>query len=287
MSGDERRGLDRVWITAVDHASVIEEPPRSSGGDDRAPYTIALRGRPIESFERMAADDSRVDYWGFGGSHRRRTLFAASHTVAHVAGSHQGLNPAETDAHGATVVSVNDQRQSRLWFVPTDVLRWRTETIDAAKAESLDDVEALVLERAAKLAEDVTAVDLAVTWQLQVPVKRYAAASEPRWLRDLIGRLNERFAMASPSAWSVAAETIVPTDLPPDWIERDDLRGELLRAAHALGGDRTVPIGPNDATEAGPLGELLRLEDAHERKRLLNEAMALGASLLAAEEAQS
>jgi exonuclease SbcD len=302
VRGNERRGLDHLWITAIDRAGVIAEPPKPSGGDERTPFVIALRGQPIESFERMAADDSRIDYWGFGGSHRRRTLFAAKHTIAHVAGSHQGLDPSETDAHGATIVSVDDQRQSRLWFVPTDVLRWRTELIDAAESASLADVETLVQQRAASLAEDVTAVDLAVTWQLQVPVSLYAAASQPPWLRDLIGRLNQRFAVASPAAWAIAAEAIVPTDLPTPWKQRDDLRGELLRVADVLSGDHTDPIGVQESASADAanradesnsadgtvlLGDSLRLKDAQERQQLLDEATALGASLLTAEEAKS
>ncbi|MEZ6071338.1 MAG: metallophosphoesterase [Pirellulales bacterium] len=302
--------LPQVWLTAVDRSGVVSQRAVSRSGDVDKTYTVALRSRPINSLERMAAEDSGVDYWAFGGSHRRRTLFASKHTAAHVAGSHQGLDPSETDAHGATIVSVDQEHQSRLWFVPTDALRWRSETIDAADADTLDDVERKLTERARQLAADVTAVDLAVTWQLNVPLRLYGAASRPDWLRELAERLNQRLAVTSPAAWTVAAEVVTPAELPPHWRERDDLCGEMLREADTLRSDRSLPIGIEAAIdtsgnvtssdeaegETSSVRELsdeqylrgfLRLEDAHERRRLLDEAIVLGTSWLEAEEAQS
>ena len=84
--------------------------------------------------ERLA--EQEVDYWALGGQPQRQSLGSA-HRVVHYAGSPQGRSPDEPGPHGCTLVHVAGDRTIRTQFIPTDAVRWHTETVAARDERTL------------------------------------------------------------------------------------------------------------------------------------------------------
>ncbi|HLA85551.1 MAG TPA: DNA repair exonuclease [Thermoguttaceae bacterium] len=262
---------------------------RPEGFDPREAglFSIAVaHGRaPLESL-RM----SRVDYWALGGRHARRTLCEGM-PLAHDPGSPQGRQPEETGAHGCTLVEVDVERNARLSFVATDIIRWETLEISLDEQTTREELQHEMDRRLDSLRQKTPQADLLVSWQVQGSGDLVAQLRRGLLGPELLGRLRERFGQGLPVAWSVAMTVEPPARWQASWYEEDTIRGEFLRQLHHREQDVGEPLGLETCLSGATLdnrwGELVLNVPEVSRGALVHEAAMLGVDLLAGEERES
>jgi len=249
-----------------------------------APYTIAARQGPAEE---TALQAGAVDYWALGGRHDRVTLRSGAPTI-HYCGSPQGRRPEEPGVHGCTLVQVDEHRQTRTSFLPTDSARWSNERVELDETTTRDELEMRLRTRMNALVESAPSVIWLVSWSLAGRGPLAAPLRRGKLAADLLQGLRAEFGYRDPAAWSVSLEPEAAETLPPEWYEQETIRGDYLRAVRLLQMNADEPLGLDryaaESHRAGALAEAVALLDKTARSRALREAALLGADLLGGED---
>jgi exonuclease SbcD len=229
--------------------------------------------------------EQEVDYWALGGQANRQTLGTA-YRVVHYPGAPQGRSLDECGPHGCTLVHVGGDRSIRTQLLPTDVVRWQSETLQSNPNASRADVQKHLAERMKALRAAAEDRPLLVHWKLRGiehlarPTKRRELASE------LLTWLRKEFGPAKPTVWTVGVEFDTPA-IPEAWYEEDSMVGDFLRSLQPL-----VDADPSEidltehVAEAYHTSELAELRNwaKQSHRELLHEAALAGAHLLGADD---
>jgi len=228
------------------------------------------------------AEGDRVHYMALGGSHHRQTV-DQSPGVAHYSGSPQGRCPQEPGPHGCTVVMVDDTGQVKLRFVPTDVIRWLSETVEITAGTDHESLLRLLQARIEKLQAKHPEQNLLVSWRIQghgTLLYHLRAGG----VSDLMtAQLREQYAAAAPGVWTVDIQCNAPLEVPAPWYDQKNIRGDLLRQFRELETDGEIPLELAaflpEAFRDGPFTELAEVTD-QDRGELLLAASKLGIDLM-------
>jgi exonuclease SbcD len=231
-----------------------------------------------------------LNYWALGGRHGRSTLFNGPQT-GHYAGSTQGRHPDEHGPHGCTLVQLDEQGAIKTSALPTDVLRFVSERVALEAGASRDDLETLLRERIASLAESSPDRPLLISWTVTGSGPVTAALRRGPLATELLARLRTDFGCAAPApAWSVSLDADLPDDLPLEWYEQQTILGEYLRDLRHYEINPSVPLefgGYLGGQTGTALAEVVGVGDGRQRQRVLREAALLGVDLLGGEGPQS
>ncbi|MCC5953384.1 MAG: DNA repair exonuclease [Acidimicrobiia bacterium] len=216
-----RRTADAPVQIGVLHTNVGDQP-------GHAPYAPC------------SLDDLRavgLDYWALGHVHTRQTL-AGPHPWVVYPGNLQGRSPrrSEHGAKGAVVVSIEPGGIPRApTFLPFDVVRFETLTVDVSDAADVGDVRDLLVEQAGTLRADSDGRSLVLRAELVGRVHWRSDLSRPGTLDEL--RDSVQSAGVEPFVWwdRITDRTAPAVDL-DDAARNDDLLGHVLRALSAEGG---------------------------------------------------
>jgi hypothetical protein len=228
------------------------------------PPIVALAGAdPPERFE----GELVPRYWALAGCSERRNVLAGP-TQAHDPGSPQGRTIDEVGAHGCTLVEVDRAGEATLRIVPTDVCRWVAQTVELERPTNEAQIERLLHDRVATLRQSSGPRETLVQWTVRVT----KAAAGLRWhdtfARAACDRLNESYALASPSVFTCGLELqIAEADREAN---AESFFGQFLLALEALSPEALV-------TEAELPVELTP-------RRVAERVAQLGRSLLVGEE---
>lgn len=179
-----------------------------------------------------ALQNHGYDYWALGHIHKRELLATRPYIV--FPGNLQGRHARETGPKGATLVTVDDARVTRIEHRTLDAVRWEAVELDAAAAASADDVVDLVKERV--LAEIARADGRLLALRLSVAGTTRAhdalARDPDRWTQQI--RL-EATDTGAGMVWleKVRLRTRPKADLDA-LARRDDPIGNLLKWLRAL-----------------------------------------------------
>jgi exonuclease SbcD len=281
----QRDGVPVARLLGTSRAKQQMFRPGEFHADTSGLFTIAVAHG---SAELPALQARGINYWALGGRHERQTP-AAAPSMIHDSGSPQGRHPGEKGVHGCTLVEVDEQRQVRSSFVPTDAARWFDERLLIDKSETGENLWARLHERMTAIRQTALELDLLVSWTVAGSGPLFGEMRRGRLARDVLERLRSEFGTTRPAAWSVmlAAE---PSDLlPAKWYEGEDLRGDFLRILREwqvnpemplawddyLGPEETVPFSSTMQAWCPENGDSLQ-----ERERVLREAAWLGVELL-------
>ena len=224
-----------------------------------------------------------IDYWALGGQHRRETLFTSPGT-AHYPGTVQGRNPDETGAHGYTVVNVDDGGRCRLQAITSDSLRWHEESVEVEDSIAAEDLEILLADRLQRLSTSLTGqhmlVSLRVNGARSLAAKlRYGGLAE-----ELVASLQREYGQGDPSVWTIGLSCDTSEHIPSGWFEEDTILGDYLRAVQEFQQDDSRPLDLQPLLGERRRDPLFRsavdVSTNDARRRLLDEAAALGADLL-------
>jgi DNA repair exonuclease SbcCD nuclease subunit len=168
----------------------------------------------------------RYDYWALGHVHKQEVLCDDPPIV--FCGNIQGRHIRETGPKGCVLVTVDDRHAAQLQWQWLDVFRWEYCRVDAAAAESGDDLLDRVRQRLAELIAGADGRALAVRVEVAGACRahRVLAAEPVRWTNEI----------------RAVAQDVGGGEL---WIEKVQLRTALPAEAAGQSPD-------------GPLGEIVR-----------------------------
>jgi DNA repair exonuclease SbcCD nuclease subunit len=287
------RKIEEVQITrgetviAVLRGASCDERHSPAPGEFRTgnkeAFSLAVAHGPYEA---SSFAKQKMDYWALGGQHEHKALIATSPTVIY-AGTPQGRSPEEDGAHGCVLVHVDERGQARTKLVPTDVIRWRKETVLLRDNARREDLEKLLRERIQSFANEAAGRQVLVAWEVQAAGRLAAELRRGKLAGEIIAMLRNDFGHRSPAAWTVSLEAERPATLPDEWYEEDTILGDFLREVR-----KTERDAPRMEVESlaqqenlpGSLTGLLTLRDADTAKDALWQACLMGADLLRGEE---
>lgn len=248
-----------------------------AGGGDGVLRIAVVRGK----MAKRSLENQGIDYWALGGEPRHQRVLQA-HVTAVYAGSPQGRDPEDVDAHGAVLVEL-EPGGATTRLIETDVWRWRRELLEANESWSVDEVLAqlrLRLQAIPRPAEEQRHGWLLV-WSIvcrgQIAWTLHQRAIHRRMLESL------RAPSKDERRWTIDIE-IEPSDVPAEWSEEDTVLGDFLRAVDRFREDpeawrelaALLPEGP----EREELQRELSTADEERRRRVWRCVAAWGADLL-------
>ncbi len=269
--------VDVLGQSGARDVSVAEFCSHASGR-----YAVAVATGKADS--RLMATRS-VDYWALGGQGERKTL-TTQPSVVHYPGTPQGRSPQSLGPHGCTLVEVRAPRDTRMRFVPCDVVRWQHERVMASAAASWDDITDLLSQRIQELRSQTPGTPLLIRWT-------FAAADitvDREKLRQLAERamawLKKQQGSPTESCWPVSVEVDAHQPIPASAYDEDTLLGDYLRSVRQLQENWQQDKWESNCGESLLSSELrwvADLSDPSVRLQVLREATVLGSALLRGE----
>lgn len=231
-------------------------------------------------------EGDRVHYMALGGQHHRQTV-DQSPGIAHYCGSPQGRTPSETEAHGCTLVTVDDSGNVKTSFVATDSIRWITETMEVTAGTDEDALMTQMQNRVSKLQTKHSGSRLLITWIIEGRGKVLNHMRRGGISDQMVELLCEQYGHGSPGIWTVAIECHEPLDVPQEWVDEETIMGDMLREFRALEADVDIPLQLEEFLPAELLGtpraELAAVTE-QDRAGLLWAASKMAVDLLDGEE---
>ena len=230
-----------------------------------------------------AALQSRgMHYWALGGRAERNTLFN-SPAIAHYPGTPQGRSPAETGAHGCTLVNVDDQGLARMTSIPTSAVEWLQEAVLIDPSLRREGLEAMFTQRIHSLIA-VAKTDRLVTWTIGGSGPLLAELRTGKLRGELLEWLRIAHGLASPVVWTVGVELERQNALPAALYDQETILGDFLRALREFELDPQQPLSVesllSEGQAAGEFSQAVAIADDATRKRVLHEAALLAVQLL-------
>ena len=226
-----------------------------------------------------------IHYWALGGRAEQSTLFN-SPGIAHYPGTPQGRSPAESGAHGCTLVNVDDQRRARLTSIATDAMVWIRETVLIDASTRREGLEAMFTQRIRGLTAG-SKTDLLVTWTIGGSGPLVAELRRGKLRGELLEWLRIEHGLSSPIVWTVGIELASQDALPASLYEQETILGDFVRTLREFELDPQQPLNVEsllaDGQAAGLFSQAVAIVDPATRKRVLHEAALLGMELLSGE----
>ena len=241
-----------------------------------------LEAHPTQNDRLATCPTQGMHYWALGGRTERSTLFD-SPGIAHYPGTPQGRSPAESGAHGCTVVDVDDQRRARMTFITANALEWLHETVLIEPAARREGLEAMFTQRIHSLVQD-SKTDRLITWTIGGSGPLLAELRNGKLRGELLEWLRIEHGLSSPIVWTVDIELESQDAVPAPLYEQETILGDFLRGLRELELDPKQPLNLEsllaDRQAAGLFSQAVALADSATRKRVLHEAALLGMELL-------
>lgn len=206
---------------------------------------------------------SGYDYWALGHIHQREILCESP--IIAFSGNIQGRHIRETGAKGVFLVTVENERISKVEFQSVDVLRWVLVSVDATGVETESDMMhriRLALEQAIRLHHGMT---LAIRVEVagKTPLHDSLLAKRGKWVSE-IRSLGLQVGIDSIWIEKVKLNTSPPRDSTDRSRLSDDARQELEELFDALAtrnglakelGEDCLKRLPAELREALPIDE--------------------------------
>jgi DNA repair exonuclease SbcCD nuclease subunit len=251
---------------------------RSKGDGLEARPTGAAGGE----METAVLQSQGIHYWALGGRAERSTLFN-SPGIAHYPGTPQGRDPAESGAHGCTLVHVDDQGRARMTFIAANAMEWLRETVLIDSSTRREGLEAMLAQRIQSLTAE-SKTDRLVTWTIGGSGPLAAELRRGKLRGELLEWLRIEHGLTSPIVWTVGIELEAQNALPPSLYEQETILGDFLRALREFELDPRQPLNLEsllaDGQAAGLPSQAVAIADGAARKRVLHEAALLAVELL-------
>jgi DNA repair exonuclease SbcCD nuclease subunit len=248
-------------------------------------FTIATAHGQADAVAMSA--HKHIDYWALGGRHARQDLFQEKQT-AHYPGTPQGRCPEESGAKGCTLVNVDHRRKTRSKFIGTDIVRWRSETLDLTENSHRNELQRQLRAGMQRIASETSGCTALVSWTINANGPLVRALRSGAVSRELLEWMRTEFGSAKPPVWVTELQVETQETLPADLYEEDTILGDFLRAVreHEQNPSRTLDLSAfvPDMGKNRSLAASLRGVDANARRVLLEEAAVLGVDLLSGEE---
>ncbi len=240
-------------------------------------FTIGVaRGRATAA----SLAKTKLNYWALGGRSAHETI--CDSPPSHDSGASQGRSPAESGAHGCTLVEVDTDGEIHSKQISTDVVRWHTEHITLPADAPVEDLKERLTERALILAENADQRTTLVSWQV-TGLTKTGPSGYRELAAELVAWLRKELASSATDLWTVALAFNPPNKLPEAWRDEETILGEFLRSIRHCMENPDEPLGLDEYLSdelADSLANTVRLDDPTAREEVLREATLMGVDLL-------
>ncbi len=253
-------------------------PADFAGGGDPLPRIAVASGK----VHKRTLENKGIDYWALGGESRHHVILNGNSTAVY-AGSPQGRQPQDTDAHGAVLVELHFGKATTQ-LIETDLWRWRRERVQATELTTVDQLQAQLTRQLNEIPIDASRFSWLLLWSVVCQGPLAWQMQDPGVLRRLLDALQQL--TANDSRWTMRIET-EPADIPLEWHEEDTVLGDFLRTVqrceqNAEAWQSLAAFLPEQAERDALLRELQNVSE-EDRQRLWRRVAAWGADLLRGE----
>lgn len=95
-----------------------------------------------------------MDYWALGHVHNHSILRSSKPAVVY-SGCSQGRSPREIGSKGCCFVTLKPGHAPIIEFIPTDVIRYKSDSLDISSGASIDDVLTSIIEKCKEISNDL------------------------------------------------------------------------------------------------------------------------------------
>src|SRR5690606_12811958 len=130
--------------------------------------------------------------------------------VAHYPSTLQGRCPAESGAHGASLVEVHGDGRIDLTRLPCDCIRWHNVQLRVDVHTSQEHFEDMLRARLKELIAETGETPLVVSWNVAGEGRVWHRLRHGTLAAEVLAALRSEFGMCAPLAWSVELTTQAP-----------------------------------------------------------------------------
>jgi len=141
-----------------------------------------------------------MDYWALGHVHQGYIIRPANPAIVYP-GCSQSRSPRETGPKGCYLVTLESGCDPVIDFVPTDVVRYVSDTIDISTCLSLDEVMESVAKRCTELAEMSEGRNLIIRLSIRGRTDLHSQLQRPDSIPDMLASIREQLIAGEPWIW--------------------------------------------------------------------------------------
>jgi len=129
-----------------------------------------------------------IDYWALGHIHNHSILSSSKPSVVY-SGCSQGRSPREVGPKGCCFVTLEPGYAPTIEFIPTDIIRYKSDSLDISSGSSIDDVLSLVTEKCKEISSElekrISIIRLVLTGRTNLHKELQKGDSIPGILEDI------------------------------------------------------------------------------------------------------
>lgn len=141
-----------------------------------------------------------MDYWALGHVHQRRVLRGSNPAIAY-SGCSQSRSPRETGPKGCYLVTLELGVDPIIEFVPTDIVRYVSDSIDISTCLDLDEVMKSIADRCTEISDESDGRSLIVRLSLTGRTVLHSQLQRANSISDMLGNVREQLATKEPWIW--------------------------------------------------------------------------------------
>lgn len=179
---------------------------------------------PYAPFSIQQLLEKEFDYWALGHIHKHQVL--ASNPPIVYPGNIQGMHRKELGEKGCMLVTLSNEKQAELTFIPTAHIIWREEEIDITNVDSLDTLFVRIAQRKEQLRKKPTFVHLRFVGSGMI----HEHLQSRNQLEDLLWAINEHESGEKTFVWIVDVSVHTTSEWKREELRnRPDFLGELIQ----------------------------------------------------------
>ncbi len=142
----------------------------------------------------------KMSYWALGHVHNHKILKNEYPAIVYP-GNTQARNSREIGEKGCCIVTLTSQGECNISFVPTDVVRYSTHTLDISEIGNIDDLIEAVKEKCEEIAQEMDKRHTIIRLKIIGRTDLHHEINKENVLEDLIVSIREQFEDADPIIW--------------------------------------------------------------------------------------
>jgi exonuclease SbcD len=95
-----------------------------------------------------------MDYWALGHVHKHSILSSSKPAIAY-SGCSQSRSPRESGMKGCCLVTIESQNDPVIEFIPTDIVRYKSDSLDISSCLSIDEVMSSIIEKCKAISSEL------------------------------------------------------------------------------------------------------------------------------------
>jgi len=143
---------------------------------------------------------TNMDYWALGHVHQGRVLRPSNPAIAY-SGCSQSRSPQEPGPKGCYLVTLEFGVDPVIEFVPTDIVRYVSDSIDISTCLYLDEVIESIADKCAEISDESDGRSLIIRLSLRGRTVLHSQLQRANSISDMLGNIREQLVTKGPCIW--------------------------------------------------------------------------------------